>query len=83
MFHFLMCDIQILLKFIVESKEGRKKMFLFNDTLNTFYLWLYGVGHIAKDHSDIERGNPLPPLHGLFFLISSKGAFIYTIPQTG
>ena len=30
----------------VESKkEGRKEMFLFNNTLNTFYLWLYGVRH--------------------------------------
>ena len=36
-------------------------MFLFNDALNTFYLRLYGVGHMVKDHSDSERGNPLPP----------------------
>ena len=26
-------------------KEGRKEKFLFNDTLNTFYLWLYGATH--------------------------------------
>ena len=25
---------------------------LFNDALNTFYLQLYGVGHMVKDHSD-------------------------------
>ena len=25
---------------------------LFNDTLNTFYLRLYGVRHMVKDHSD-------------------------------
>ena len=48
------------------------------DTLNTFYLWLYGVGHMVMDHSDIKRGNLLPPLHGLFALISSKGSFICT-----
>ena len=36
---------------------------LFNDALNTFYLWLYGVRDMVKDHSDSERGNPLPP-HG-------------------
>ena len=54
-------------------KEGRSV--LFNDALNTFYLWLYGVGHMVKDHSDSERGNPLPP-HGLLFPISSKGSFI-------
>ena len=26
---------------------------------------IYGVRHMVKDHSDSERGNPLPPLHGL------------------
>ena len=31
---------------------------------------------MVKDHSDIERGNPLPP-HGLLFPIDSKGYFIY------
>ena len=60
-------------------KEGNV---LFNDTLNTFYLQLYGVRHMVKDHSDSKRGNPLPP-HGLLFTINSKGSFIYTIPQTG
>ena len=34
---------------------------LFNDALNTFYLRLYGVRHMVKDHSDSEKGNPLPP----------------------
>ena len=57
--------------------EGRKEEnVLFNDALNTFYLRLYGVRHMVKDHSDSERGNPLPPLHGLLFPISSKG-FLY------
>ena len=55
---------------------------LFNDALNTFYLQLYGVRHMVKDHSDSERGNLLPP-HGLLFSISIKGSFICTIPQTG
>ena len=31
-------------------KEGRNV--LFNDALNTFYLRLYGVTHMVKDHSD-------------------------------
>ena len=48
-------------------------MFLFNDALNTFYLRLYGVGHMVKDHSDSERGNPLPP-YRLLFPINSKGS---------
>ena len=55
---------------------------LFNNTLNTFYLRLYGIRHMVKDHSDSKRGNPLPP-HGLLFPISSKGPFICIIPQTG
>ena len=25
------------------------------DSLNTFYLWLYDVGHMVKDQSDSER----------------------------
>ena len=63
--------------------EGRKEgNVLFNDALNTFYLRLYGVRHMVKDHSDSEKGNPLPP-HRLLFPISSKGSFICTIPQTG
>ena len=37
---------------------------------------------MVKDYSDSERGNLLLP-HGLLFLISSKGSFICTIPQTG
>ena len=55
---------------------------LFNDALNTFYLRLYGIRHMVKDHSDSEKGNPLPP-HRLLFPISTKGSFICIIPQTG
>ena len=60
----------------------RERNVLYNDTLNTFYLQLYGVRHMVKDHSGSEKENPLPP-HKLFFPISSKGSFICTIPQTG
>ena len=60
-------------------KEGNV---LFNDALNTFYLRLYGVRHMVKDHSNIEKGNPLLP-HRLLLSINSKGSFICTIPQTG
>ena len=54
----------------------------FNDTLNTFYLRLYGVRHMVKDHSDSEKGKVLPP-YRLLFPINSKGSFICTIPHTG
>ena len=62
--------------------EGKEENILFNDALNTVYLWLYGFGHMVKNHSDSERGNQLPQ-HGLLFPINSKGSFICTIPQTG
>ena len=83
-------NIQIFYKIIEINKVKKKNAIqwrkernvLFNDALNTFYLRLYGVRHMVKDHSDSERGNPLPP-HGLLFSINSKGSFICTIPQTG
>ena len=31
----------------ITKQEGNA---LFNDVLNTFYLRLYGVGHMVKDH---------------------------------
>ena len=49
-------------------KEGNV---LFNDTLNTFYLRLYGVSHIVKDHSDSDRGNPLPHI-GYSFRLAAR-----------
>ena len=52
----------------------RERNVLFNDALNTFYLRLYGVRHMVKDHSDTEKGNPLPS-HRLLLSINSKGYF--------
>ena len=64
----------------VQNKgKGREGSDLFNDTLNTFYLRLYGVRHMVKDHLDSERGNPLLP-HGLLFPISSKSSFYMRHP---
>ena len=63
----------LLYYYLVAFKKGRDEgNVLFNDALNTFYLRLYGIGHMIKDHSDSERKIPLPP-HGLLFSISSKG----------
>ena len=56
---------------------------LFNDALNTFYLWLYGIRSMVKNHLERKRENLLRPLKELFFPISSKGSFIRTFPQTG
>ena len=66
----------------MRRERERERIFLFNNALNTFYLWLYGVRHMVKDHSDSEKGNPLPP-HRLLLSINSKGSFICTIPHTG
>ena len=63
--------------------KGRKEMFYLTTQSTHFVLRLYGIGYMVKDHSDSERGNPLLPLHGLLFPISSKGSFICTIPHTG
>ena len=56
---------------------------LFNDALNTFYLWLHEIRYMVKDHSDSERKNPLLPLHGLLIPFNGKGSFICTIPLIG
>ena len=69
----------VVLEYPPERKEGNV---LFNDALNTFYLRLYGFGHMVKNHSASKRGNPLPP-HCVLFPISSKCSFICIIPQTG
>ena len=68
--------------YLMKRERDRENNVLFNDALNTFYLRLYGVRHMVKDHSDSEKGNLLPP-HGLLFPISSKASFICTIPLTG
>ena len=65
---------------LIYLQKERKGNALFNDALNTFYLRLYGIRHMVKDHSDSEKGNLLPP-YMLLFPINSKGSFICTIPD--
>ena len=65
-----------------KGERERERNLLFNDTLNTFYLRLYGIRHMVTDHSDSEKGNLLPP-HRLFLSINNNGSFICTIPHTG
>ena len=48
-------------------------------TQNILFLQLFGNGHIAKDHSDSERGNPLPSLHGLLFTIRSGQVRVFNV----
>ena len=78
---WIKCYVLVVCLLLLLLLLGRKEC-LFNDALNTFYLRLYGVGYmVKKTHSDSERVNPLPPLHGLLFPINSKGYFLCTIPQ--
>ena len=49
---YMASDIWLRTILIVRRKEGNV---LFNDALNTFYLQLYGVRHMVKDHSDSEK----------------------------
>ena len=37
---------------MVKDHQERKDNVLFNDTVNTFYLWLYGIIHMVKDHRE-------------------------------
>ena len=62
-------------------REGKKEIFYLM-THSTHFIYGYmASGSLVEDHSDSERGNPLPP-HGLLFPTSSKGSFICIIPQT-
>ena len=49
--------------------RGRKYV-LFNNVLNTFYLRLYGVRHMVKNHSDSKRKE-------MFYLTTYSTHFIY------
>ena len=53
------------------SERERERNVLFNDALNTFYLRLYGVRHMVKDHSDSEREREM------FYLTTHSTHFIY------
>ena len=44
-------------------------------THSTHFIYSYMTSDMVKDHSDSEKGNPLPP-HRLLFTINSKGSFI-------
>ena len=61
--------------------QREREMFYLMTHLTHF---IYGsmASDMVKDHSDSEKGNPLPP-HRLLLSINSKGSFICIIPQTG
>ena len=67
--------------FFLIKREREREMFYLTTHSTHFYLRLYGVSHMVKDHSDSEKGNPLPP-HRLLFPINSKDSFICIILHT-
>ena len=54
---------------VIRRKEWRKR--LFNDTFNTFYLQLYDIGHMVKDHS-ARNETHCCHFHGLLLLITAR-----------
>ena len=54
-------------------EEGRRDRFYLTSH-DRFYLWLYGIGHIAKNNSDSERGNSATTSLATF-PVSSKRSF--------
>ena len=54
---------------------NKEKNVLFNDTLNTFYLWLYTIRHRVKNYSDSHKGNSLLP--GYCFCLAAR-VLLYT-----
>ena len=70
-------DLQLIIyyNFVIHTKEG-------NVLFNTFYLRLYGVGHMVKYHSDGERGNPWATLsdqqQGLLYVHHPTDRIVHT-----
>ena len=63
---FLDPPLSIQLSF-PNGMDRQKERVLFKDALNTFYVRLYGIGHMLKDLSESERENLLPPHIGYDF----------------
>ena len=55
------------------EREREREMFYLT-THSTHFIYGYMASVNIKDHSDSEKGNPLPP-HRLLLSINSKGSF--------
>ena len=55
-YSYMASDMWLRTILIVRKERERERNVIFNDALNTFYLQLYGVRHMVKDHSDSEKG---------------------------
>ena len=61
------------------GERRNKENISYNDALNTFYLWLYGVGHMMKDHSNSKRKHAIAIS---WTSVCDKQQVIFIIPQT-
>ena len=57
------------------QRDGQKEMFYLT-TDSTHFIYGYMASDMVKDHSDIEKGNPLPP-HGLLTLSEELQGLFY------
>ena len=58
----------------MHTKEGNV---LFNNALNTFYLRLYGVRYMVKDHSERERGGKPDAAMGYCFRLAARVFYMH------
>ena len=56
----------------IEAYNRKDGIVLFNDALNTFYLLLHGVKHMAKDHSDSKKKTHCCHFMGYFFQFAAR-----------
>ena len=61
------------------GREREREMFYLT-THSTHFIYGYMASDMVKDHSDSEKGNPLPP-YRLLLSINNKGYFICIIPH--
>ena len=57
-------------------EEGRKEMFYLIMHLTHFFLQLYGIRHMVKDHSDSKR-KPTAATNWATLSINSKSLFVH------
>ena len=67
---------------LIPVQREREMFYLTTHSTLNILSTVIGIRHMVKDHSDSEKGNPLPPPR-LLLSINSKGSFICTIQQTG
>ena len=75
-------EVTTTIKKIQQQNNTEEGNILFNVALNTFYLRLYGIRHMVKDHSDSERGNSLLPhrQQGFFYMHHPTERIIHSQP---